>query len=230
MTRRVAILAPLVVAAAVVFPAGRLFLLGPLALWGVVAAIPARRAGRRWPLRIASAAALAFGACVWLGAGYDVAMERAIRDLHAKSPRYEGFQGTRTATVDGPTGPVTVTVQSGDHVPMIAFTHREPPWVGDAPLAALAAAVAREGRLPPPAAFPLRAPIERAGLRALELAFAPKSLTGSWQARAWEAAAWCVRAEQDAHTLATLPAVLVLVLVLALVLERPAPVAPKPTP
>ena len=218
--RRSAAFAALIVAAAVVFPAGRLYLLGPLAVWGLLAAIQARRAGRLWPFRIASAGALAFGAAVWLGAGYDVAMERAIRDFHAKAPRDEGFAGTRTATVDGPTGPVTVTVQSGDHLPMIAFTHREPPWVGDAPLAVLAAAVLREGRIPPPGAFPLRSPVERAGIRALELAFAPAYLTDSWQARAWAAAAWTVRAEQDTGTLATLPAVLVLILVLGAALTR----------
>ena len=201
-----AVLLATAVAAAACWPAGRLWIALALLLGAAMAVRGAWRRRNRRPAMALTAAAAVVLACFLVGRDGHNAVEEATRRLYAE--RVTGT-GTRTASVDGPTGQVAVTVTfRDDAIAAVEFTHREPPWVGDAPLAALVAAVVEAKRLVSPRASTLRSPVERAGLRALEIALLPRNV-GSV---AWSAFAGALRGEQDGVTLATLPSVFLLVL------------------
>ncbi len=126
---------------------------------------------------------------------------------------------------DGPTGTVTALVTVGQgRLVGASFTHREPPWVGDRPTLDLAAAIAREGRLPAPDSGTLATPVSRSGLRAAELALKGVGSFNSFHdpllSPLLEGATLPLRHEDDLPTLAPLPAALLLALAAALALAR----------
>lgn len=205
------------VAAAVLWPDGRLWLLAAVLLGAQILACRAWRRGSKWPAIAVWAVLVSLGATALLGRPADAAAESATRRLYT-----EPLRGSEliTGRADGPTGIVEAQlVLVNDELISVQFFHQEPPWIGDAVLARLAHGIVEAKRLVPPREGSLGAPIERAGLRACELALlAPDG--GSVAGTAWRWASAAVRGGQSHAALATVPAVLLLLLLSSLALGR----------
>lgn len=205
------------VAAAVVWPDGRVWVLAAVLIGAEVLARRAWRGGTKWP-----AIGLWFGivllaAVAWVGRPADAAVETATRALYTEPLRGSELIKGRA---QGPTGVVEAQlVLVNDELISVQFFHQEPPWMGDAVLDRLAKGIAEAKRLVPPREGPLYAPIERAGLRACELALVPPN-DGAFAASAWARAAAAVSGSQAGPVLMALPGVLLLALLGGLCLGR----------
>ncbi|MHC5019944.1 MAG: hypothetical protein ACYTGX_07490 [Planctomycetota bacterium] len=192
-------------AVAVIWPDGRIWMLAAVLAGTEVLARRAWRGGTKWPAIVLWSAVLLLAATAWIGRPADAADEAATRRLYTEPVR--GNQ-LRKGTAEGPTGIVEAQlVLVNDELISVQFFHQEPPWIGDPVLQRLAAAIAEAKRLVPPREGPLTAPIERAGLRACELALLPP-------------ASATVAGSQARPVLMALPAILLLALLGGLALGR----------
>jgi hypothetical protein len=210
-------------AVAAIWPDGRIWVVAAVLIGTEVLARRAWRSGTKWPAIVLWSAVLLLAATAWIGRPADAADESATRRLYTEPVRGNEL---RKGTAQGPTGIVEAQlVLVNDELISVQFFHQEPPWIGDPVLQRLAAAIAEAKRLVPPREGPLTAPIERAGLRACELALLPPADDG-FDATAWRWASATVAGSQARPVLMALPAILLLALLGGLVLGRLVPRAP----
>lgn len=205
------------VAVAVIWPGGRLWLLLAVLFGAEVLARRHWRDGTKWPAIAVWTALVLFGAGAAIGQGTEVADESATRRLYAEPLKGSELIKGRAL---GPTGVVEAQlVLVNDELVSVQFFHQEPPWVGDPVLARLAKGIMEAKRLVPPREGSLGAPIERAGLRACELALLPPADQG-FSHRAWRWASGSVQASQAVPVLAAVPSVWLLLLLVSLAAGR----------
>lgn len=211
-------------AAAVAWPGGRVWVVVAVVLGAEVLARRAWRGGSKWPAIGVWSAVVLLAVAAWLGRPADAAAEAAVRRLYTEPMR---GNAVRKGTAQGPTGVVEAQLSLvNDELVFVRFFHQEPPWMADPVFQRLEAGILEAKRLVPPRETPLYAPIERAGLRACELALLPPD-DGGFAASAWRWASAAVAGRQGRPVMLALPAVLLLALLAGLALGRCAP-RPKP--
>ncbi len=200
-------------AGAALWPDGRVWLLAAVLIGAEVLARRSGHSGSKWPAIVVWSVLVALAGTAWIGRPADAQVESATRRLYTEPLR--GSELIR-GRAQGPTGVVEVQlVLVSDELISVQFFHQEPPWVGDAVLRRLAASIVAAKRLVPPREGSLGAPVERAGLRACELALLPTTTHSAWH---WASA--IVRGRQSRPVLAALPGVLLLLLLAGLAVGR----------
>lgn len=212
------------VAAAMLWPDGRVWLLLAVCIGAQLWAQRAWRGGTKWPAIALGFSVVLLGAVAWLGRPADLAAETATRRLYTEPLR--GNQ-LRKGSARGPTGVVEAQlVLVNDELISVQFFHQEPPWLGNPVLDRLAQGILEAKRLVPPREGPAGAAVERAGLRACELALLPPA-DSSFDAAAWRWASAVVAGRQARPVMQALPAILFLALLAGLALGA---LAPRPEP